>query len=135
MKINFKKVVFFSLLALTAAGCQKEVYENVANNDRIETAINVVYSINGEMHCEVLYGEEAWQAFIDRMLALAREGYEISFSRYGNTLVSQSKEIVTYTTKSEEDAHHWANSMAQQGYWVEISYDAKTGIYTCTAIN
>lgn len=133
MKITFKKAVFYSLLALTATGCQKEVYESLTNNDRVETVINVVYSINGEFHCEVLHGEDAWQAFIDRMLALAREGYDVVFSRYNNTLISQSKEVVTYTTKSESDAHDWANSMAGQGYFVEISYDSKTGIYTCTA--
>lgn len=135
MKITFKKVAFVAMLTVAAAGCQKENFENQGSlANQIVDTICVTYTINGQSYSTVLFGEEAWQAFIDQMLALAREGYEVSFSRNGNPMLTLTKETVTYVTTSESDAHKWADGMTAEGYIVTIEYNNKTGEYICTAI-
>lgn len=135
MKKNFKSVALFLVLGFVAVSCQKEDLSNipvVAGQE--ETTVNAVYSINGEMFYTVLHGESAWHDFIKQMLALAREGYEVSFSRNGNSLAASTKEKVTYVTKSEDDANDWARKMSNDGYIVTITYDDETGEFTCVAI-
>ena len=95
--------------------------------------IQVVYSINGEVFQTTLNASE-WDAFVERMLALAREGYEVSFSKNGTSLTSQSKGKVVFVTKKEKEAQDWASTMTNEGYTVTITYDGNTGEYTCVAI-
>ena len=132
MKINFKKFALIAVLGLTATGCQKENMLPLSGNEQTMETIQVVYSINGEVFQTTL-SESEWDAFLERMMALAREGYEISFSKNRSSLTSQSKEIVTFVTTSEQKAHAWSNEMLNQGYEVTISYNHKTGEYTCIA--
>ena len=132
MKINFKKFALIAVLGLTATGCQKENMLPLSGSDQTMEAIQVVYSINGEVFQTTL-SESEWDAFLERMMALAREGYEVSFSKNRSSLTSQSKEIVTFVTTSEQKAHAWSNEMLNQGYEVTISYNQKTGEYTCIA--
>ena len=135
MKTSFKSVALFMVLSLVAVSCQKEDVSNapvVAGQE--ETAINVVYSIDGTIYHTVLNGEEAWFDFINQMLALAREGYEVTFSRNGSLVSSLTKEKVTYVTNDEDDANKWANKRINDGYIVTITYDDETGEYTCVAI-
>ena len=132
MKINFKKFALIAVLGLTATGCQKENMLPLSGSDQTMETIQVVYSINGEVFQTTL-SESEWDAFLERMMALAREGYEVSFSKNRSSLTSQSKEIVTFVTTSEQKAHAWSNEMLNQGYEVTISYNQKTGEYTCIA--
>ena len=135
MKRTIITATLLALLGTFAVSCQKEDLSNipvVAGQE--ETTVNVVYSINGEMFYTVLHGESAWHDFIKQMLALAREGYEVSFSRNGNSLAASTKEKVTYVTKSEDDANDWARKMSNDGYIVTITYDDETGEFTCVAI-
>ena len=132
MKINFKKFALIAVLGLTATGCQKENMLPLSGNEQTMETIQVVYSINGEVFLTTL-SESEWDAFLERMMALAREGYEVSFSKNRSSLTSQSKEIVTFVTTSEQKAHAWSNEMLNQGYEVTISYNQKTGEYTCIA--
>ncbi len=132
MKINFKKFALIAVLGLTATGCQKENVLPLSGSDQTMETIQVVYSINGEVFQTTL-SESEWDAFLERMMALAREGYEVSFSKNRSSLTSQSKEIVTFVTTSEQKAHAWSNEMLNQGYEVTISYNHKTGEYTCIA--
>ncbi len=132
MKINFKKFALIAVLGLTATGCQKENMLPLCGNEQTMETIQVVYSINGEVFQTTL-SESEWDAFLERMMALAREGYEVSFSKNRSSLTSQSKEIVTFVTTSEQKAHAWSNEMLNQGYEVTISYNHKTGEYTCIA--
>ena len=132
MKINFKKFALIAVLGLTATGCQKENMLPLSGNEQTMETIQVVYSINGEVFQTTL-SESEWDAFLERMMALAREGYEVSFSKNRSSLTSQSKEIVTFVTTSEQKAHAWSNEMLNQGYEVTISYNHKTGEYTCIA--
>lgn len=135
MKRNFKSVALFMVLGLVAVSCQKEKMLNVTNvAGQEETVINVVYSVNGRIHQTALLGEKAWFDFMNQMLVLAREGYEVSFSRNGNTLSPVTKEKVTYVTNNEEDACNWADKMTSDGYIVTITYDEETGEFTCVAI-
>ena len=71
--------------------------------------------------------------FLHNMLALAKEGYRVRI-RQTTAAIGMSKEIVTFTTTNEAEAHAWSKQMIKQGYEVDITYDAKTGIYTCIAI-
>jgi hypothetical protein len=91
-----------------------------------------MYSINGEVF-QTSISESEWNAFVERMIALAREGYEVTFSRNRSSLTSQSKEKVTFITTDEKEAQQWSHDMANQGYTVTISFDQGTGEYTCVA--
>ncbi len=92
-----------------------------------------MYSINGEVF-QTTMSESEWDAFLERMMALAREGYEVSFSKNRSSLTSQSKEKITFVTTSEQEANEWSNNMANQGYVVSITFDKTTGEYTCIAV-
>lgn len=134
MKQNFKKVALLAALSLVAVSCNKEddVLPFVGSHQTMDT-IQVVYSINGEIY-QTSFAESEWNIFIERMLALAREGYEVTFSKNGSFLTSQSKEVVTFVTNSADEAHAWSHDMTNAGYTVTISFDKKTGLYTCIAV-
>ena len=133
MKIKFKNVALLAVLSMAAVSCQKEdVLPNIGTEQTSESIL-VMYSINGEVF-QTTISESEWDAFVERMLALAREGYEVTFSKNRTSLTSQSKEKVTFVTDSEKEAHEWSNEMANQGYYVTITYDQGTGKYTCIAI-
>lgn len=123
------------MLGTLAVSCQKENIINetaiVAENGNIYT---VSYTVDGVTRQLTLVGEEAWQAFLHHMLALAEEGHVVSFrNEEAASRGVPSKETVTYTTNNSEEAIHWADKMTGQGYSVTIEFDRETGIYTCTA--
>ncbi len=119
---------------MAAVSCQKEndVLPPAGTEQTTET-IQVVYAINGEVY-QISLAESEWEGFVARMLALAREGYEVTFSKNGFSLTSQGKEVVTFVTISEQEANAWAYNMSNEGYTVTITYNKKTKEYTCTAI-
>jgi len=133
MKIKFQTIALFTALSLAAVSCQKtdEVSSLVGTEQTSET-FQVMYSINGETF-QTTMNESEWDTFVERMLALAREGYEVSFSKNRSSLTSQGKEKVVYVTTSETDAHKWAEEMVENGYVVTITFDHNTGEYTCIA--
>ena len=133
MRIPFKTIALFAVLSLAATSCQKEEMLPFGNTEQTAETIQVVYSINGAVF-QVTISESEWDAFVARMLALAREGYEVSFSKNRTSLTSQSKEKITYVTTDENDAQKWSHKMANQGYAVSITYNQNTGEYTCIAI-
>ena len=132
MKINFKSVALLAALTLAATACQKENDMLPFGTEQTTETLQVVYSINGEVFQATLSDSE-WDAFVERMLALAREGYEVSFSKNGNSRSSQSKEKVTFVTTNEHEAHEWSEAMVDQGYEVTITFNKVTGEYTCIA--
>ena len=133
MKKFVKTVALFSVLTLAATGCQKEnEFNPLVDSEQTTETIQVVYSINGEVFQTTL-SESEWDAFLERMMALAREGYEVSFSKNRSSLTSQSKEKVTFVTTSQQEAIAWSSNMVDQGYEVTITFDKKTGVYTCVA--
>ena len=132
MNKTFRNVALLAALTLAATACQKENDITPLGTEQTSETLQVVYAINGEVYHATL-SESEWDAFVERMLALARKGYEVTFARNTSSLSSQSKEVVTFVTEIEQEAHAWANDMIDQGYSVTISYDKKTGKYTCIA--
>ena len=133
MNRTIKTVALLTALTLAATACQKENDVLPFGTEQTTETLHVVYSINGEVFYATLSDSE-WDAFVERMLALAREGYEVSFSKNRSTLTSQSKEKVTFVTNNKQEAYEWANEMASQGYIVTITYEEASGKYTCIAI-
>ena len=135
MKRIIKTVAIATILSLTVVSCQKELaIEPQGNETEVCTVYTVRYAINGVPHCVTLYGDDALQMFIDQMLALAREGHEVSFSQRDSSQVVSSKEQIVYTTTSEQDANAWSLQKIREGFEVSIQYNPRTGVYTCTAI-
>ena len=132
MNRTVKTVALLTVLTLAATACQKENDVLPIGTEQTTETLHVVYSINGEVFYATL-SESEWDAFVERMLALAREGYEVSFSKNGNSLSSQSKEKVTFVTNNKQEAYNWAHDMSNQGYVVTITYDEAAGEYTCVA--
>lgn len=133
MKKNYKKIALLAVLSLAATSCQKEDVLPLVGTEQTSESILVMYSINGEVF-QTSISESEWNAFVERMIALAREGYEVTFSKNRTSLTSQSKEKVTFVTYSEQEAHEWSDAMTDAGYVVTISYNKITGEYTCIAI-
>lgn len=135
MKTKFKTVALFLVLGTVAVGCQKEnLSKDLSRIEQTETNIQVVYSVDGEVFYTVLCGENAWDDFISHMLALAREGHEVTFSRNGRSIsIFASKEKVTFITTSEQEAQIWVKKMENDGYTVNVTFDQNTGEYTCVA--
>lgn len=91
------------------------------------------YSVDGAVYDESLNDEKDIYAFWQHIFALVREGHEVDvFAGSTTNNVSSAKDVVTYTTKSEEDALKWAEKMTDNDYHVHISF--KDGVYTCTAV-
>ncbi len=131
MKKTFRATALFAVLSMAAISCQKDNY--VATQATV-AEVTVNYSAGNRYGSVVLDDDMSWGLFLDRMLALAREGYEVTI--FNGTLRSETgaKESVTHITDDEEDAKNWAKDMTLQGYYVTIKYDDETGIYTCTAM-
>ena len=136
MKKSIKTVALLAVLSVAAVGCQKET--SVVPQTGVEasdTVYTVRYVINDVTHTETLIGEQAWADFLQRMLALAEEGYRVTVSRNTNTAqCSKTKDAVTFKTKNKKEAYDWLDYMTEQGYEVTITYNPQTGEYTCVAI-
>lgn len=136
MRKTFTTIALFAVLGTLAVSCQKEniIDETsiVAENGKVYT---VSYTVNGVTHQLTLVGDNAWHDFLNRMFVLAEEGHEVTFrnEETASRIVS-AKEVVTYSTKNRDEAFSWAEAMIDEGYSVTISFDKKTGVYTCEAL-
>ena len=132
MKKHF--VTLFSLLGMLAVGCQKEEFaDNVSAVEESQASFSLRYSLNGSSYYVSFQTEEDFNAFVEQLIALAREGYEVQMTD-GRTLRAQSsKETVTYDAKTQADAEAWAEDKVKQGYTVTISYDHVNELYHCVA--
>ena len=136
MRKTFTTIALVAMLGALAVSCQKEniidetpvVAENV-------TVYTVSYAVDGVTHQLTLVGDEAWRDFLNRMMALAEEGHEVTFrNEEAASRVVSTKEVVTYSTPSHDDAYSWAEKMVDDGYTVTITFDKEKKIYTCYAI-
>ena len=135
MNKTIRTVAVFAVLGMMAVSCQKEqVIDPQINVTEANAMYTIHYTIDGVSYTEIINGEASWHQFLLKMFALAREGHRVTFCDSSQSGVSVSKEVVTYTTTSEDDAIEWASKMIADGYSVDIEYDKRTGIYTCTAI-
>ena len=136
MNKTLRTVALLAVLAIMTAGCQKEVFtESQASIEEAVTIHTVRYSVNGVESVEVLVGDQAWYDFLQRMLALAEQGYEVTFAdENASANASATKEIVRYSTPDRDDAQAWSDSMTAQGYAVTITYDKEKKMYNCVAV-
>ena len=126
------KLFLLAAMALCLASCTKENV-TISTQDGAATS-SVTYLVGGQRYYSNPQTEEEWLAFIDRMLAMAEEGYVVCFERTGyNQQSCASKETVTFTTNKYEEAKEWAYQMALDGYEVTIEFNQQTGEYTCIA--
>ena len=66
---------------------------------------------------------------------MAKEGHKVScYDESKREQTYGAKEKVTFTTTDENSARKWLYEMFEAGYEVQLTYDEKTGMYTCTAI-
>ena len=135
MKKYFITVALYVVLATLAVGCQKETSEIPVGTDVVCSVYTVTYTIDEQTYRNVFAGEQEWNLFLHRMVALAKEGHTVSFKYEENDTMPSQKDVVTYTTTDENDAVAWCNRMTKDGYLVTLSYDRETHIYTCIAIS
>ena len=133
MKKVFRTVALIALMGLTATGCQKESMVEQQNSIADISFKSVYYTIDGMTTQASFVSEESWNEFLDWLVTLSEEGHRVSF-RSANQERSVKKDVVTYTTKSHDEAVAWADQMVKAGYEVFIEHDPTTGVYTCTAI-
>ena len=138
MNSKIKTLALLAVLSIASAGCQKEniVETQPAMLDPHNVEVrDITYTIDGVIFYTTIRGEQHWQDFLDSMFAYAKEGHKVSIkdnSIYPNA--QKSREVVTYTTSSQGDAKNWCDRMLSNGYEVQMTYDPRTGIYTCTAV-
>lgn len=127
------KTIAAILGLLAVAGCQKE---NTTNLDTSFSSTETVmyYQTGSTSGYVAISSDTAWDLFLEQMLALAREGYQVSFSSSQLAQEHATKDIVTFSTTNKDEAKAWSKQMANDGYTVTINYDTKTGVYTCTAV-
>lgn len=132
-----KTLAVFMLLGTLAVSCQKEnMVEPNATEVQACTVRTVSYTIDGVEHLTVLHGDEEWDAFLSWMLALSKEGRQVSFRNpNASNTTAQAKEVITYTTTSEEDAKRWTNKMFDEGYSVTYYFDDDLKAWVCIATN
>ena len=122
------------VLCAPAVACQKEnpvdtdIYAVASENCR-----TVCYIVDGAAYSTTIHDDTAWADLLRNMAALAKEGHNVTLWKISATTHGEKK-TVTYTTDNEDDAIKWAAKMTDEGYVVHISYDSKTGIWTCIAV-
>ena len=133
MKKTLTTVTLFAVLGTLAVSCQKETLTELSPVTTQDETYLITYSVDGVSMQTRLNGDEALRAFLHRITALARQGHRVTVRNENTVSQASTKEVVTYRTKSEDDASEWAAKMIMDGYAVEIDYDDKTGEYVCTA--
>lgn len=136
MRKTFTTIALIAVFASMAVSCQKE---NIINQPAIVSescaTYTVQYTIDGVSRTVTLIGEDTWHDFLSHMFALAEEGHVVSFRKVASTSNTvATKETVTHSTTSKDEAFAWADKMHDAGYAVTIRYDKEKGVYTCYAI-
>lgn len=130
MKKTTRTVLLLGVLGFLATGCQKEVVVNDNPVTTLAATQTAFYSLNGVIYAS----DEDCSELMNRLVALAREGYEITLFHNNAGNAGTSKEKVVFTTQDPDAAAGWAEMMYKNGYTVTITYDKTTGTYTCIAI-
>ena len=134
MKKIVRVMALCTVLGVSTISCQKDMseFQQMAVGNATEK-YTLTYYVDGDVHHAVLSGENMLDSLLHNLFAIAKEGHRVVVSsREGN--LKTTREVVVYTTHSEADARNWSRKMIAQGYSVDIEYNPRTGIYTCTAI-
>lgn len=133
MKKPVISIALFALLATMTVGCQKENFvEPQSAVAEIGTVRTVSYAVDGVAHQITIIGDDAWNDFLHRMLALCREGHEVFFRDAESPLLGV-KETLTYSAKTEAEAIAWCEAKFKEGYGVGMQYDKDKQVYKCYA--
>jgi hypothetical protein len=134
MKKNFISVALFVVLATMAVSCQKEnLVEPQSTTAEVGTVRTVLYAVDGVEHVVTLYGDDAWNVFVNNMLVLSEQGHDIRFiNESAKTSVLPTKETQTLTTTSQSEANAWMREKGDEGYTVTLKHE--NGQYTCVAV-
>lgn len=135
MKRRLKSIALLAALSFAAAGCQKEpIVEPSLQCQQNADIRNIRYSVDGMVMYVTIRGEKEWLSFLDRMVALTKDGHQVSIKCLNSSNEQAlSKNVVTYTTDNERDAIAWCTKMIGEGYDVTMNYDEKSGKYICNA--
>lgn len=131
----FKNAAFLLLVSIMAVSCLKETeLEDYTCTEEYNIGNETYYCVDGVLYDVVINGQQEWMYFLSQMVALAEEGYTVSIF-HGNHFnqTCEAKDVVTYTTFSQDDALMWAEKKYKEGYDVTIEYDRTTGKYNCIA--
>lgn len=137
MKKHVISVALLAVLATMAVSCQKENVTDFASETIVSqtgTVYTVQYAVNGVLHTITISNDDEWDAFMQTVFALSREGYRVSImdgNRQFN--VFSPKETVVYTTTKETDATTWSKKKVSEGYQVTVVFNKETGEYICIA--
>lgn len=137
MNKTTKTIALFSVLSLMTVGCQKEnTADYVPENSVAETSTvcTVQYSIDGVLHQTTLHSKTERTEFFRLLIAMTQNGHEVFF--YDSATTSQNvftKEIVYFSTASEEEALAWADKMVDDGYKVSVTFDPDNKVFNCVA--
>ena len=136
MRKTFIAIALFAMIGTLAVSCQKE---NIMDQNAIVaengTVYKVSYTVDGVTERLTIVGEAAWHDFLNRMMALAEEGREVTFrNEEAASQVVSTKKVTTFETKSRAEAYAWTEKMFNAGYTVAIFYDNENDKYVCFAI-
>ena len=135
MKKKMITVALFAVLGTLAVSCQKEnMMEPLAYEMETEVTYLITYSIDGVSQQVRLGSDTELANLLHRLTALAREGHRVTVRNENTVSQASTKEVITYRTKSEDDANEWVAKMLNDGYDVTIDYDDETGEFVCIAI-
>lgn len=135
-RINLKFIALALLLGGLSTACQKEemVEQNCHAVENNQTA-TITYIIDNKSFAVEIRNDREREELFSYLLLMAKEGHKVSC--YDESKREQNygtKEKVTYETANEAEANKWMYEMVEAGYKVQLTYDEKTGMYTCTAI-
>ena len=78
MKKQVISVALFAVLATMAVSCQKENFvEPQSAVAEVGTVRTVSYAVDGVAHQVTLHGDAEWDAFVDSMMSLSEQGYDV----------------------------------------------------------
>lgn len=135
-RINLKFIALALLLGGLLPACQKEemVEQNCHAVENNQT-VTITYIIDNKSFAVEIRNDREREELFSYLLLMAKEGHKVSC--YDESKREQNygtKEKVTYETTDENSARKWIDQMFEAGYEVQLTYDEKTGMYTCTAI-
>ncbi len=116
MKRNIISVALIAVLATTVVSCQKENVMDFAPETNVSEAgivYTVQYFVNGVLHSITISNDGEWDAFMQTVFALSREGYDVRIMDENRpTNGFSTKETQVYTTTNESNASTWTQKIA-----------------------
>lgn len=135
MKKNLLLVALMTVLVMMTTGCQKEKFKEAETTVKQNSELRMVdYTIDKTVYHTILYTEAQWEEFLDNMIILSEQGHEVCFVNKSTvSMDSATKDLLTITATTRQEAKEWAERKANEGYIVAINYNSETGKYTCIA--